>query len=595
VCGRLDPSEEPAGTHRLGLAFRRLRIRDLGPEAGQPMASPDGRLWIALNGEVYNFQDLRRELERYGTRFRTRGDTEVALAAYERWGPGCFERFNGMWALLIVDLRRRVLVGSRDRLGVKPLFFALEPGRLLLASEPKAIAAVQRGGPRIDAESFGEFLQGLPPQSPDRSFFAGVRAVPAASLFEVDLSQGPGPELRFQTYWDLRACVAEPGGSLTFEAARDELRGLLRSAVAGQVSADVRVGTLLSGGLDSTTLTCLAAVEGNGSPAAAFSIVYDDPEADESRYIDAVLSGVSLEAHRVRLTTAEAWTLADRVVEAQGQPLLGFELLAQYSVYRLAREQGAAVVLDGQGSDEIFGGYTFYEAVVLREHLARGRWAAFARELAQVARESGRTPVRVLRSHVLGPWKRRAQELWTPRPHPWLRLERTGAGPPNREEGTDPSALNRLLLDQTRRTNLPAVLQLQDRSSMAHGVESRVPFLDHHIVELAFRLPASYKIAGGVRKRVLREAVRPFIPAAVLSRHDRKGLLASARWLPLREHPHTLREALGSVRLLELPWLRPAPMKRFLEDYLAGRHEEGSAVWRLYTASRWLDAFHPAP
>jgi asparagine synthase (glutamine-hydrolysing) len=362
--------------------------------------------------------------------------------------------------------------------------------------------------------------------------------------------------------------------------------------VAYQASADVGVGCLLSGGLDSTTVTRLLVASRNGSKTAAFSIVYDDPVADESRYIHAVAAEGGLDAHRVRVTTSAAWDLADRVIEAQGQPLLGWELIAQYAVYRLARERGAVVVLDGQGSDEIFGGYAFYEGAVLREHLARGRWLRFAREVAETAHENGLTPARVIRTHVLGHWKRGLRARLARRPS-WLGADlcADAEGEPSR----DPSVLNRLLFEQTCRTNLPAVLHFQDRNSMAHGVESRVPYLDHRIVELAFRLPPSYKISGGVRKRVLREAARPFIPAVVVNRRDKKGLLASARWLPLRERPQTLRGALENPRLLELPWLRAKQTRAFVEGYLAGRHDQGLAVWRLYAASRWLDLCRPAP
>ena len=577
----------------MGLAVRRLRVLDTAGRSDQPFGSNNGRMWVALNGEIYNYRELRDELEKDGARFRTSSDTEVVLAAYERWGRDAFERFDGMWALLIVDVRRRLLVGSRDRLGIKPLFYACDDGRLLLGSEPQAVAAVMRGGPRIDTVRFPEFLCGWPPHSSERSYFEDVEPVPPASVFELDLSGDVVAAPRFSTFWSLPRAPLEETPS--FEQAVERLSVLLTDAVERQARADVPVGTLLSGGLDSSTLTSLLAATRPGSPA--FSIAYEERSQDESGFVDEVLRSSGAAGRRVLVTPTTIWSLADAVIRAQGQPVLGWEVIAQNAVYRFAREHGVVVILDGQGPDEMLGGYTFQEGAALREPLKRLRLAAFYRGLRAAADHSGMSMLRAFRTHVLAPMKRSIslrleQRAW---------LETNGAAvaspPPWPDDGelAFPSDFNRLAYQQVRHTNLPVVLQLQDRNSMAHSVESRVPYLDHRVVELCFRLPADYKYRDGVRKRLLRSAAREWLPRSVWDRREKRGLMTGYRGFPLRQHAESLRAMARAERLLELPWIRRARLNAFVEAYLQGRHDDMLSVWRLFTAWRWLEAFTPGP
>ncbi len=577
----------------MGLAVRRLRVQDTAGRSDQPVGSNDGRTWVALNGEIYNHRELRDELGQDGARFRTSSDTEVVLAAYERWGRDAFERFDGMWALLIVDVRRRLLVGSRDRLGIKPLFYAWDDGRLLLGSEPQAVATVMRGGPRIDAVRFPEFLRGRPPHSSERSYFEDVEPVPPASVFELDLSGDVVAAPRFRTFWSLPRAPLEETPS--FEQAVERLSGLLTDAVERQARADVPVGTLLSGGLDSSTLTSLLAATRPGSPA--FSIAYEERSQDESGFVDEVLRSSGAAGRRVLVTPATIWSLADAVIRAQGQPVLGWEVIAQNAVYRLAREHGVVVILDGQGPDEMLGGYAFQEGAALREPLKRLRLAAFYRDLRAAAEHSGMSMLRAFRTHVLAPMKR-GISLRLER-HAWLETNGAAAAPPSPwpddRELAFPSDFNRLAYQQVRHTNLPVVLQLQDRNSMAHSVESRVPYLDHRVVELCFRLPADYKYRDGVRKRLLRSAARDWLPRSVWDRREKRGLMTGYRGFPLRQHAESLRAMAHAERLLELPWIRRARLTAFVEGYLQGRHDDMLSVWRLFTAWRWLEAFTPGP
>jgi len=577
-----SPSETPPP--RLGIAFRRLCIQDLSEAAAQPLGSADGRHWIVLNGEIYNHAGLRDELRTRGHAFLTCSDTEVALAAYREWGTGCFARFTGMWAIIIVDLAQGRLIGSRDRLGIKPLFFTVEPGRLSFASEPQALACARADGPRVEPVRYAEFLRGYPPASSSLSFFRDVHPVPAATTFEIDLRSDAGGAPAFRRYWTLATAPLDSGNMPPYGQAVEEFRGLVTESVHSHLGSAVPVGCLLSGGLDTSFVASTA-----GIPLAAYSITFDDPEMSEWPYIQSVAAHAGLTSHTVTLTPAMVWDRVDAVVRAQGQPLLGQELIAQYTAYALARNAGSIVVLEGNGADELLAGMPGYASAYLRDLLYAGQVAELVRETRATARRTRSSISRVLAASLA----RRPRWLRRERSYPWLEPAPQSAEP--LEESDDPSPLNQYLFTLVRHTNLPAVLLSQDRSAMAHGVESRVPFLDHRVVEYCFRLPASYKVHRGVRKRILLDAARGVVPDLVLRRTDKKTFISKDSWMPLRrDYGPALADMARSKSLVESAGVRGPAMAAFVDDYLAGRHDDRMAVWRLYTAWRWHEAFHPA-
>jgi len=291
------------------------------------------------------------------------------------------------------------------------------------------------------------------------------------------------------------------------------------------------------------------------------------------------------------------WSAVDEVVKAQGQPLLGQELIAQYHVYRLARQHGDIVVMDGNGLDELQAGLPTYEMEMVLERLLKLQLVDVAMELHCIARNSGRSYYNVLRTYLEAPLRRYLRKGRVLPSQPWLDERACAATDPDwsnghtLESGHDPSLLNRMLYRETRHTNVPAVLMYSDRNSMAHSVEARFPYLDHRIVELCFSLPSSYKVGFGRRKRLLFETAKQYLPAPVIEGRKKMFVLMS-NWMPLRgEHAPTLREAARSPALARLPFVDAAKLHAFVDDYLAGRHDNGYAVWRIYTASRWLDLF----
>ena len=582
-------------------SFRWLQVQDREAAAGQPMVSHDRRAWLLFNGEIYNHAQLRAELQAAGTVFETRSDSEVLLAAWRRWGRDCLTRLRGMFALAIVDLDRRVLFVARDRLGIKPLYYALDEGRFLLASEARAIALAMRGGPRAEPFRVHEYLRGLPPQSADLSFFRGVLPVPAGSWLELPLDAEVAATATFRSYWNLADHAAEPLPESRFAEQREQFEALLRDSAREHAHAAVDIGTLLSGGLDSSTLARLlaasAAAEGR-APPKAYSVVYEDPRMSEWPFQQLVIGQGGLQGVKYLMTPDQAWSTSAEVVAAQGQPLLGQDIIAQYHVYGLARAHGSVVVWDGQGSDEMFGGMPLYEAQWILDLLRRGRWLRAAQELRLRRARYGWGVAQTLSTYVGDPLRRHWDEF-SGRPHPaWLArdVDSSAFGPGRTaDHGPESGLFSRFLYRHVRHTNLPQVLMLQDHSSMAHGVESRVPFLDHRLVEFVFRLPEHFKLHRGLRKRILLETVRGLLPEAVVERRDKRVFVSLTRWMQLRStRAAELRAMAASEELRDFAMIDTAAMRRFVEDYLVGRHDDERAVWRLHSLWQWLCRFRPA-
>jgi asparagine synthase (glutamine-hydrolysing) len=565
------------------------------------MGSADGKHWILFNGEIYNHRDLRRTLEQHGERFATGSDTEVALAAYRRWGCAAFARFHGMWAIVVFDLVEGVAVLSRDRLGIKPLYYAFQDTRLLVASEPQAIATAPGFEARAEPFRTHEFLRGLPPQSAGLSFFRDVHPLPAGTWARVALDGTALRELAPRPFWNLADITAEELPESAFEAKREEFEQLLKDALESHAHAAVDIGALLSGGMDTSILArLLAAHAGRNGEAAprTFSVIFEDPSMSEWPYMQLVLAQGGLKGYNRVLTADAAWQATERVVEAQGQPLLGQDTVAQFCAYALAREHRSIVVIEGQGSDEMLAGMPHYEAQIFPEMLRSGHFVRAAVELRARMRRYRMGLRRALSVYGVAPFARRRQENLGLPTYPWLdsQVDSARFGPGRTDDwGRDPSALNRFLYRHVRHTNLPAALMYQDRSSMAHGVEARVPFLDHRLVEFAFRLPERFKVHLGVRKRILLETARKYLPEAIVERRDKRIFISRAGWMELRERRAAeLREMAASRELRDFGLLHRAPLERFVADFLAGRHGDEMAVWRLYTLWHWLRRFRPA-
>lgn len=581
----------------LGMAFRRLRILDLTEAAAQPMGSADGSTWIVFNGEVYNFRDLRRELESKGRVFRSTGDTEVVLAAFEQWGEDCFARFEGMWALVIADLSKRRLVASRDRFGIKPLYWAVDGQRLLLASEAKQILRARTARPQANAALVALYLRGVRLPCLEETFFDGVRAVPPGTWFELPLERPPAAP-SFRRYWDLSQfrCAEPEGFRLAYVDAVREFGSRLETAVASHDLADVTVGALLSGGLDSSTLVSVFAeqsrAQGRECPTFSFGFRNAEPELDELPYVDALVRRDRLVNHETSFDSAWVAAHGSRVVRALEEPPLALAALAQYRVFELCRAHGATVVLDGQGADEILGGYAYHQRALLVDRLRRARLLELWRELRAIARRQSCGPLDVLAAFFLRPGAARL----APRSRDWLSREygtrHAGGEPEQALEDTnhDPSRLNRRLHFDVKWGNAKIILGYADRSAMAHSVEARVPYFDRRLVEFAFSLPDGYKVGRGERKRILRDVARELVPREISERADRAGFAVPEAKLMRGLWP-ACRERVLDAGFLASPCLAERGVRRLAAEFEAGRDACVRPLWRLYALALWRAEF----
>jgi asparagine synthase (glutamine-hydrolysing) len=518
----------------------------------------------------------------------------IAAGAYERWGEGCLPRLDGQWALILLDVRRGRVLAARDHLGVGQLYFAQHGELVLVASEPKSVAAAQPGGPVPEPVRLGEFLNGFPPATMGLSFFRGVRSVPAGAALHIALSSIGSPTCKTVSYWNPQTLDGWTSNAPPFDDAVLQFEVMLADAVRDR-SFDGHSGTLLSGGLDSSVVAALAAeCVGPGNPVPSFSILHSDPELTEERWVGAVVRHLGLESHVRTIRPADAWEVVDAVVSAQGEPLLGQDLIGQWLAYTLAAEGGVPAVFDGIGADELLGGVGT-ESWYVREQLRRGNVIEFARELRALGRRHGVSPIRAARRYLAGPVRRELSWKRHRRRYAWISRELPDdpfAGDLRGDVAPDASLLNRYLYRHVRHQNARAILARLDRCAAAHGVRALVPFLDRRLVEWCLPAPDRYKVFRGQPKRLLHAVARRHLPSEVADRTDKKAIVSGTSWMPLRT---TYADAIRSVplerRVRECGWIDAREAGRFIEAYCAGRHADHLGVWRLYTASRWLELF----
>jgi asparagine synthase (glutamine-hydrolysing) len=583
---RADRHSPVDARYQVGLVNRRLAILDLSPAGHNPLCDAEGRCWITYNGEIYNYVELRAELEQLGERFVSGTDTEVALAAYRRWGHECLKRFNGMFAFAIWDVQRRELFCARDRFGVKPFYYQWDGDELAFASEPKALVLTQRDRPRARLEAVRDLLVLDWVDHEGETFFEGLRQLPGGHYLVMS-------EDRFtvQRWWALDPGARSAGHP---EEWRREFERLFTDAVRIRLRSDVEVGSCLSGGTDSSAVVTTASrlME---RPMHAFTCAYDEgPSFDERRYVRVVAETSRAVSHVVVPDGADFWSVFDRLTESQDEPTAGPGLYSQWKVMELARGAGLKVLLDGQGGDETLAGYFRYLPARLRDLLTAGRFGEFARLFGPVADRLGVTT-------TLG-W---VVEPWLPAPLVAALRRRFGAGKDRvlgrtlkglgaahvpRPPHAFRSALSNQLAFDTLQRLLPSLLRYEDRNSMAFSIETRLPFLDYRLVEFTFSLPDDQKLDGVETKSILRKSLSDRIPREVLERRDKMGF----------ETPTDLWLRRGGARELERRLLSPGPLDEWidtsvvrveLDDYLAERRPIGLQIWRWLSLESWTRRF----
>ncbi|MDP6486608.1 MAG: asparagine synthase (glutamine-hydrolyzing), partial [Alphaproteobacteria bacterium] len=566
----------------VGLGHNRLSIIDLSQAGHQPMLNAGGGLTIVFNGEVYNYRELKQELSGYP--FRGDSDTEVVLAAYERWGENCLERFVGMFAFAIWDAEKRHLFCARDRLGVKPFHYAQLAGRFLFASEVKALLAA--GVPAApDGESWGLYLAHGVYELPGRTFFKEVQALPPAHAMTV-AADGTQKQWR---YWDLAERAAEPLDA-DDDTAADEVRALLEESARLRLRADVPVGVMLSGGLDSAAvMTTVDRLLPEGGEIETFTGVFGDSRYDEDDFSEKVPRQARWRRNLASFPVERVWDLTDQAVWHQEAPFGGVSTLLYHQVHELAKERGITVLLEGQGGDELFAGYGYFRPPYYLDLLESGGWRALRREVKATPGESRDwlSQARLLRAG------REAQVYYDGSSH--LRADcisedvRNNVSPPTYPAPFGDHLRNVLYRDLCI-TKLPRVLRMNDRVSMAYSRELRQPLIDHRLVEHAFRLPGMQKIRGGQGKFLLRHAMRRDLPEEVRGEPKRFVVTPQREWLvgPLAG---AVTDIVESREFRDRGLFDVAEVRRAWKKFREGDSKNAFFVWQWVNTELWFRRF----
>jgi asparagine synthase (glutamine-hydrolysing) len=588
-----------------GLAFghRRLSIIDLSDKGRQPMEYI-GRYVINYNGEVYNYIELRTELVGRGYRFDTETDTEVIMAAFDHWGEKCLERFNGMFSFAIYDRTRKIIFCARDRFGVKPFYFVPGDSRFLFASEIKEFCVLDGWESKANLPRLRDFLlaSGIHDHTKE-TLFQGVFQLMGGEYLVFDLK-----EFSFRTgrWYDPQQFYQEKRKD--WEIARSEFKSLFFDSVKLRLRSDVKVGSCLSGGLDSSSIVCvmnaLLREARRADAQETVSSCFEDAAVDERPFIDDVITRTQVVSHRVFPGFEDMMASLDRIVWHQDEPFGSTAIYSQWKVYEEARKHGLIVMLDGQGADEYLAGYSSFHRVHFRELLANGRLIALAsslRNYRKLYRKYRFDPFRDLLDwglkKLLG--RRLSQRIrtamgrgWEDRPS-WLKMDRWDDGELGRVNAVGKDTIYSEAMKETFFSSLPKLLHHQDRDAMAHSVEPRAPYLDFRLVESVFSMPRQFKVNRAITKFILRESLRDVVPSKILDRYDKLGFATpEGRWF--RTHAALLRgeieESGGRLAgLIEIDRILTA-----FDQAAKDGFGDTSLFWRIICAGRWARVFNVA-
>ncbi|MDZ7271247.1 MAG: asparagine synthase (glutamine-hydrolyzing) [candidate division KSB1 bacterium] len=584
----------------VGLGMRRLSIIDL-VTGKQPISNEDGTVWVVYNGEIYNHLSLRRALEAKGHRFRTKADTEVIAHAYEEYGERCPEYFNGMFAFALYDARSRRLLLARDRLGIKPLYYAFDGQRLVFGSELKSLLQVEDMPRELDVRALDTFLTFEYIPAP-LSIFRGVAKLPQAHTLLLQDGQA-----RVREYWHLAFGTGEPVIK-SEEQWGEELVSLLGDAVQMRLMSDVPLGAFLSGGLDSSSVVAMMS-RSMDRPVKTFSIGFSEASYNELDYARTVAHAFGTEHHE-EIITPDAVSLTETLIAHLDEPLGDFSIFPTYMVSKMTR-QYVTVALSGDGGDELLAGYDTYLADRLARsylHLPRvlrqGVIEPLARRLPPTEKKKGliNRTTRFVQGMALPEhlqhvrWmiflsQAQRQALYTPplqealagtNPYEFIEAyfeQARGADPLSQQQYVD---IKTYLADD--------ILVKVDRMSMAVSLEARVPFLDYRLVELVGRMPSWLRLRNGQTKYILKRAMRGILPEKILTRGKEGFSIPIKNWLRAELRPMML-DLLSPERLRAQGYFEDRYVESLIKEHLAGKANHSHQLWALMVFQKWYDLY----
>jgi asparagine synthase (glutamine-hydrolysing) len=576
------------------LLHRRLSILDLSPAGSQPMGTRDGRYFITFNGEIYNYVELRSELEQLGYKFESRSDTEVLLAAYAEWGRQALRKLVGMFAFAILDTVQRTVFLARDFFGIKPLYYAFADHSVVFASELKTLLEIGAVSRQVNASRLFSFLRRGLCDFGEETLLADVLQLPPAHYLEIALDRN----------WESRpACYWKPTEErridLSFEQAAEQLRALFLRSVSLHLRSDVPVGSALSGGIDSSSVVMAMRYLEPSIDLHTFSYIAEDEKLNEEKWVDIVGQAARSQVHKVQPTAAELVADFDQLSYMQDMPSASTSLYAQYCVFRAAQQAGIKVMLDGQGADEILGGYPYFRGARLASLVRQRRWHDASDFFSRASRWPDASKFLLLQDacdHLLpplaqDPLRKLVGKDLVP---PWLEatwFHKKGVLPHLNRHSYGSSHVLQEKLRRELAEHLPSLLRYEDRNSMAFSIESRVPFLTPELVDFVLSLPEEYIIApDGTSKAVFRRAMRGIVPDSILDRKDKIGFATPERtWLSAASV--WIQQQFDADVASAIPAFRLDVVSRDWQEIRQGRRAFSFAVWRCLNVIAWTKRF----
>lgn len=587
------PNEYP---WKVGLGHRRLSIIDLSPAGHQPMATQLSGLAVAYNGEIYNYREIKSELQTQGVHFQTSTDTEVLLKAWEQWGEYAPHHFNGMFAFVVLDTRNRKLYAVRDRFGIKPLYYAILDNYIVFASEIKQIRSLPAFNSKLNETVAFEYLVNGSLDHKSETFDRQVCQLRGGEMALVDLTslsqhedQNTKDSLKLQVkrWYELQPKKWQGRG----KDVEGQFSTLFRDSVNLRLRADVKVGSCLSGGLDSSAIVCQVAEilkqnqgkVGQETVTACFNL----EKYDEWPYAEQVIHRTKATSHRVWPTSHKLLEDLDRLLWHMDEPFGSTSQFSQWCVFEVAANVGLKVMLDGQGSDEMLAGYGGNDVPLYSGLLKKLKLGSLWENYHGFKKEMGYAPKGQLLQAAARNYSFLQSIVTKPlRSSPsWVRQE---AFEWKEKTSLVPRSLQEEMILQVTTTSLPALLRYEDRNSMAFGVESRVPFLDHRLVEFLLGLPEEFIYHLGIRKVILRSALRSLVPSKVLDRRDKMGFVTPEEiWLK-QEKRDWFKTALEEGYEIMPGWLNKSKIQNMIDLVLNDKSVFSFTPWRILMFTRWL-------
>ncbi len=596
-----DITNVAKGHSSLAFGHKRLSILDLSPAGHQPMSYDNGRFWIDFNGEIYNYREIRHELELKGLQFCTKTDTEVILAAYSVWGEECLNKFVGMWAIALLDRAKKEIFLARDRYGIKPLYYYFSrEGDFYFASEIKQFTVLKGWQSIMNPERVYDQLIYSFTDHTDETMFQGVFQLPPGSCYKSSL-HAIYPEMTgrisFKKWYQLKRIPFN--GS--FNEAAHRFRSHFKRAIEEHFHADVPVGTALSGGLDSSFTVCevnrILVASGKEELQKTFSSCARDVRFSEKKWMDIVVNYCKVEAHFTYPELEDALKNTEKVLWHHDEPYQSQSAFLAYNVFSLARKEGVKVLLNGQGADEYLGGYGQFTIPRYAQMAKQLRFSAILADIKkarEIRKESGLSLLFYSLAHLLPTSIKRGYariRSSSDSVKSIVNTERLQVDPvhPFDVIPVDYATVPEISEHLTFFSTLPKYLHWEDRNSMAHSVEARVPFLDHRLVEFAYNLPDDFHDKEGINKRVMRAAMHGLTPKAIKNRRDKMGFITPEE-LWVRKNPEVFKEKIAEAVRVTDGIIKPEALDYF-DNIVRGKLPFDYTYWRLILFGEWVKKF----